>query len=57
MHSSSGNLLGQKCPVPFAQIGIGKRYGEVGTLPYLMEVFKIRDVDIAAKAKELLAKK
>ena len=50
-------VLGANCPVPFGQIGIGKRYGEVGTLDYLMEVFKIRDVDIAAKVKEVVARK
>ena len=44
-------------PVPVEAIGIRDRFGEVGKMPYLKEVFGMRAEDIAAAAKKVIAKK
>ncbi len=54
--SAVSYVLDEK-PVPMGRIGIDRVYGEVGTLPYLMERFHLTKEDIAAKAKEVLARK
>ncbi len=55
--SMVGNVLLEHCPVPLGRVGIGDTYGEVGTLPYLMERFRLRACDIAQTAKETIARK
>lgn len=45
------------CPVPMGFIGAQERFGEVGDLPYLMEIFGMRAEDIAAKAMETVKRK
>ena len=44
-------------PVPVLPIGIQDRFGEVGKMPYLREVFGMTMSDIVAAAKSVIAKK
>ena len=55
--SAVAGVLSEKCPVPLGRIGVGNRYGEVGVLPYLLKQFHMTPEDIAAKAKETIARK
>ena len=55
--SAVAQVLGEECPVPQGRIGIGNVYGEVGDLSYLMKQFKLTKEDIAAKARETIARK
>lgn len=53
-----GNLLMTKgFRIPFGSIGIGDRYGEIGTEDYLAEIFGLTTKDILRKAIELCKKK
>lgn len=58
MGESIATLLMKKgVYVPFDSIGVGDRYGEVGTEDYLAELFGLTAENIANKAIELIAKK
>lgn len=50
-------LLAEEEPVPMRRIGVRDRFGEVGTINYLMEKHRLRAQDIAATAREVAAKK
>lgn len=52
--SAVAEILSENYPVKMARIGVQDKFGEVGKLPYLKEVYKMRDVDIVEKAIELL---
>ncbi len=51
------SVLAENIPTPMGRIGIGRTYGEVGSLDYLMEKFHLTAADIAEKAKETIARK
>lgn len=46
--------LAKTNPTKMDFVNVGERFGEVGKLNYLLESFKFRDVDIAAKAEALI---
>ncbi len=46
--------LSQTCPTKMSFVNVGERFGEVGNLQYLKEVFKFTGENIARKAEELL---
>lgn len=55
--SAVARVLAAHCPTPIGYIGIDQVYGEVGSLPYLMEQFKLTAQDIADKARETIRRK
>lgn len=57
LHSAVCEVLADKCPTKVAAIGVPNVFGEVGKLPYLKQIYKMRDVDIVEKCKQLLKEK
>ncbi|NLZ24966.1 MAG: transketolase family protein [Clostridiales bacterium] len=55
--SAVSEVLVQNNPIPCEFIAIKERFGEVGKLPYLSEVFKLRTEDIVDAAKAALKRK
>lgn len=51
------NLLTKYCPVPLERIGVGERYGQVGSQDFLMEEYRLTAEDIAAAARKAIARK
>jgi transketolase len=47
-------LLAEKCPVPFASVGVKEEFGEVGTQDFLQKRFKLNAEEISARAKALV---
>lgn len=54
LFSAVSEVVTKNCPVPVLPIGINDTFGEVGKLPYLKEVYKMRAVDIVEKCKEAI---
>ena len=54
--SAISNLLALKRPTKMRMIGIQDEFGQVGTLDYLKEYYKLNAKDIYKQAKELLNK-
>ncbi len=54
LHSAVCEVLADKCPTKAGSIGVPDVFGEVGKLPYLKEIYKMRDVDIVEKCKQLI---
>lgn len=54
LHSAVCEVLADKCPTKAGAIGVPDVFGEVGKLPYLKEIYKMRDVDIVEKCKQLI---
>ena len=50
-------VVGETCPVPLRRIGVPDRFGEVGSIDYLKEIFGMTREDIVRAAKEVLARK
>ena len=57
LHSAVCEVLADKCPTKVAAICVPNVFGEVGKLPYLKQIYKMRDVDIVEKCKQLLKEK
>ena len=57
LHYAVCEVLADKCPTKVAAIGVPNVFGEVGKLPYLKQIYKMRDVDIVEKCKQLLKEK
>ncbi|MCL2369030.1 MAG: transketolase family protein [Oscillospiraceae bacterium] len=57
LYSAIAELLSAEYPVIVRAIGIDHVFGQVGMMPYLMETFKMRAVDIAEAAKESVKRK
>ncbi|MDR0519044.1 MAG: transketolase family protein [Clostridiales Family XIII bacterium] len=55
--SAVAETLSESCPVPLGRIGARDCFGQVGDVGYLKEVYGMAATDIAAKAKEVIAKK
>lgn len=55
--SAVAEALAEGCPVPMERVGVGDRFGEVGTVEYLAETFGITAECIAAKIRRVLARK
>ncbi len=54
LFSAVSEVLTKECPTPVLPIGVPDVFGEVGKLPYLKEIYHLRDVDIAARCEEVL---
>lgn len=54
LKSAVSEVLIEDYPVPLRAIGINDEFGQVGKMPYLKEVYKMRDIDIVEKVKELI---
>lgn len=54
LRSAVSEVLSESCPVPLRSIGIKDEFGQVGKIPYLKEVYKMRAIDIVGKVKELV---
>ena len=52
--SAVAEVLAENYPAKMRRIGIKERYGQVGTLDYLMKEYELTSEDIYKKAKELL---
>jgi transketolase len=50
-------LLSEECPTYLGRIGSKDRFGQVGTLEFLMEDYKLTAKDIVKSAHEVLSKK
>lgn len=50
--SAVSEVLSENNPKKLVRIGINEQFGQVGTLEYLQEVYKLRAVDIYEKVKE-----
>jgi len=57
LYSAITELLCDEYPVPVKAIGIDNVFGQVGSIPYLMEEFKLRAADIAAACKKSMERK
>ena len=55
--SAVAEVVGETCPVPLQRIGVPDRFGEVGSIDYLKEIFGMTREDIVRAAKEILARK
>ncbi len=55
--SAVAEVLVENDPVPMGRIGVKDEFGEVGPQDYLEERFELKPEHIAAKAKEVLARK
>ena len=55
--SAVAEVVGETCPVPLQRIGVPDRFGEVGSIDYLKEIFGMTREDIVRAAKEVLARK
>lgn len=55
--SAVAEVVGETCPVPLRRIGVPDRFGEVGSIDYLKEIFGMTREDIVRAAKDVLARK
>ena len=55
--SAVAEVVGETCPAPLRRIGVPDRFGEVGSIDYLKEIFGMTREDIVRAAKEVLARK
>ena len=57
LKSAVSEVLIEEFPVPLRSIGINDVFGQVGKMPYLKEVYKMRAEDIVDKAMEVVSLK
>ena len=55
--SAVARVVAKKCPVPMEFVGVDERYGEVGSIPFLMKKFGMDATSIVEKAKQAIARK
>ena len=55
--SAVAEVLVETCPVPMARVGVEDKFGESGLPDELLEKYGLTAANIAAKAKEVVAKK
>lgn len=53
--SAVAEVLVENCPKVLKRVGVQDRFGQVGTLDYLQEEYKLTSSEIVKKAKEVLA--
>lgn len=53
--SAVAEVLTETCPKLIKKVGVTDRFGQVGTLEYLQEEYKLTSAEIVKKAKELLS--
>lgn len=57
LKSAVSEVLIEEFPVPLKSVGINDTFGQVGKMPFLKEVYKMRAEDIVAKAMEVVSLK
>ncbi len=57
LYSAVSEVLSANCPTVMKAIGVPDTFGEVGKMPYLQELYKMRAEDIVTAAKEVIALK
>ncbi len=57
LYSAVSEVLSANCPTIVKAIGVPDTFGEVGKMPYLQELYKMRAQDIVAMAKEAISLK
>ena len=57
LKSAVSEVLIEECPVPLRAIGVNDQFGQVGKMPYLKEVYKMRAEDIVLKAIDVISLK
>ena len=45
------------CPVPVLSVGVNDKFGEVGKMPYLSNVYNMNVSDIAERCKQVISLK
>ena len=55
--SAVAEVLVENCPVPMARVGVADKFGESGLPDELLEKYGLTAANIAAKAKEVIARK
>ena len=55
--SAVAEVLGEQCPVPLERVGVPDRFGEVGSVDYLMKEFGLTSDQIVVKAKRAIRRK
>ena len=55
--SAVAEVLAEEAPCRMIRMGVQDRFGEVGTLTYLKQLFHMTPEDIAANARRLVARK
>ncbi len=55
--SAVAEVLAENCPVPMERVGVADEFGEVGSVEYLLERFKITPEEIGRKAKIAIERK
>jgi transketolase len=54
LHSAVSEVLSANYPAIALPIGVPNTFGEVGKMPYLKEIYKMRAIDIVEKCKEAI---
>lgn len=54
LKSAVSEVIAEEFPVPIKSVGVNDVFGQVGKMPYLKEVYKMRSCDIVSAALELL---
>jgi transketolase len=57
LFSAVSEVLTVNNPVPVLPVGVPNVFGEVGKMPYLKEIYKMRAEDKAAQCKKAIALK
>ncbi len=47
----------ENCPVPIERVGVKEKFGEVGKVPYLRDVYGLNAADVVAAAKKAVGRK
>lgn len=55
--SAVSEVLAEHCPVPMERVGVKDRFGEVGSMDYLKNLFRLTPEEIAGSAKRAIARK
>ena len=55
--SAVAEVLAETCPVPMERVGVQDRFGQVGTVDYLREVYQLDAKTIREKALKAISRK
>jgi len=50
-------VVAETCPVPLERVGVLDRFGQVGTVDYLREIYQLDAKTIYEKARKAIARK
>ena len=57
LSSAVAEVLAETCPVPMERVGVQDRFGQVGTVDYLREVYQLDAKTIREKALKAISRK